>query len=111
MAKYSDIIAGIALGDYSTTLPTGFTHRWDSGPSQTITVNNDALAPSGKSLRVALTATGRMFLGYDSVNADPDRATVTQIMLIVPENATGGTALSFGGATHIWPLALTQINA
>lgn len=103
MAKYSDIVAGLTVGDYGSTGPTGFTNRFTISPNFQFNVNVDASAPSGKSIEIlansdpASTVSTRTLFSYDAVNSDPDRATSTQVAIIRIRPTAVDTGTLFGG--------------
>ncbi|MDX1538814.1 fibronectin type III domain-containing protein [Arsukibacterium sp.] len=94
MAKYGDIVLGLPVG---AGLPPGFTSRFTTS-GVTIGVTDDVDSPSGKAINIRGASTARTFFSYNAINADPDRATVTQISLIRINNPhDGGAATTFGG--------------
>ena len=96
MAKYSDIVAGLAVGVYGSAGPAGFTSRFVTSGAL-FDVSADASAPSGKAVNITSTGTGRTLFSFDAINSDADRATSTSIALIRISSTPAGAAATFGG--------------
>lgn len=61
-------------------IPTGFTQRYGSGKTYSVTA--DTGSPNGTKLSIVGSSSGRTLLSYDAVNADVDRGTAKLLYLV-----------------------------
>lgn len=100
MAQYNDLIADLAIGSYGNgngTI-TGWTQSWaKTNAFRQYSVNADAAAPSGKSLKVNHTTNTRTLLQNDAISADAGRDNLKVLMLVRSNRAASGTTASIDG--------------